>query len=75
MYNDLPGAAADKQTYRLISRYHGNQVFLALEVCTAVQSQKAVSAYFTSEQILPFGFAEQYTSTPIWLSQRLLVTP
>ena len=24
------------------------------------QSQKAVSAYFTSEQILPFGFAEQY---------------
>ena len=27
-------------------------------VC-AVQSQKAVSAYFTSEQILPFSFAEQ----------------
>ena len=26
---------------------------------TAVQSQKAVSAYFTSKQILPFGFAEQ----------------
>ena len=24
---------------------------------TAVQSQKAVSAYFTSKQILPFGFA------------------
>ena len=23
---------------------------------TAVQSQKAVSAYFTSKQILPFGF-------------------
>ena len=52
MYNDLPGAAADKQTYRLISRYHGNQVFLALEVCTAAQSQKAASAYFTSKQIL-----------------------
>ena len=26
---------------------------------TPVQSQKAVSAYFTSKQILPFGFAEQ----------------
>ena len=25
-----------------------------------VQSLKAVSAYFTSKQILPFGFAEQY---------------
>ena len=27
---------------------------------TALQSQNAVSAYFTSNQILPFGFAEQY---------------
>ena len=27
---------------------------------SAVQSQKAVSAYFASEQMLPFGFAEQY---------------
>ena len=27
---------------------------------TAVQSQKAVSAYFTSKQILSFGFADQY---------------
>ena len=26
---------------------------------TAVPSQKAVTAYFTSNQILPFGFAEQ----------------
>ena len=25
-----------------------------------MQSQKAVSDYFTSKQILPFGFAEQY---------------
>ena len=25
---------------------------------SAVQSQKAVSAHFTSEQIMPFGFAE-----------------
>ena len=25
---------------------------------TALQSQKTVSAYFTSKQILPFGFAE-----------------
>ena len=28
---------------------------------TAEQSQKVVSAYFTSKQILPFGFVEQYT--------------
>ena len=27
-----------------------------------MQSQKAVSAHFTSKQILPFGFAEQYIS-------------
>ena len=27
--------------------------------CTAVQSQKAVTAYFSSEQLLPFGFAGQ----------------
>ena len=27
-----------------------------------VQSQKVVSAYFTSKQILPFGFAEQITT-------------
>ena len=26
---------------------------------SAVQRQKAVSAYFTSKHILPFGFAEQ----------------
>ena len=33
---------------------------IVLWICTAVQSQKAVSAYFTSKQILPFGFAEVY---------------
>ena len=27
---------------------------------TAVQSQNAISAYFTSKQIQPFGFAEQH---------------
>ena len=31
-----------------------------LLVYSAVQSQKAVSAYFTSKQILHFGFEEQY---------------
>ena len=36
-----------------------------VEAHTTVQSQKAVSAYFTSEQILPFSFAEQYTWTLI----------
>ena len=29
---------------------------------SAVLSQKTVSAYYTSEQIVPFGFAEQYSS-------------
>ena len=33
---------------------------------TVVQSQKAVSAYFTSKQILPFGFAEQYSRDELW---------
>ena len=28
---------------------------------TAVQSQKAASAYFTGKQILCFGFEEQYS--------------
>ena len=28
---------------------------------TALQSQKAVSAYMESKQLLPFGFARQYT--------------
>ena len=32
---------------------------LEYEGNTAVQSQKAVSAHFTSNQIVPFGFAEQ----------------
>ena len=31
-----------------------------MDSTTAVQSQKALSAYFSSKQILPFGFAEQY---------------
>ena len=33
----------------------------------AMQSQKAVFAYFTSEQILPLGFAGQYT--PVYLGE------
>ena len=28
---------------------------------TAVENQNSVSVHFTSEQILPFGFAEQYS--------------
>ena len=31
---------------------------------TAMQTQKAVSAYFTSNQILHFAFAKQYISQP-----------
>ena len=34
-------------------------VHVVLHYSFAVQSQKTVSAYFTSEQILPFGFAEE----------------
>ena len=40
---------------------------------TAVQSHKAVSAYFTSKQILPFGFAQQYSdyiNSPISINIR-----
>ena len=35
---------------------------------TGVQSQNAVSAYFTSKQILPFGFAEQDTAHHVTVS-------
>ena len=31
------------------------------ECCTAVQSQKAVAAYFTNKHPLPFVFAKQWT--------------
>ena len=30
--------------------------------CSDLQSQKAVTAYFTSKQLLPFGFARQLTA-------------
>ena len=47
-----PSAPAGNERYK--SR-------LSLRVSNkAVQSQKAVSAYFASKRILPFGFAEQY---------------
>ena len=37
-------------------------VLLIQERChAAMQSQKAVTAYFSSEQLLPFDFAERYT--------------
>ena len=35
------------------------------QYCSAVQTQKAVSAYFTSKQILPFAFAEHYFSVQV----------
>ena len=37
----------------------------ATDYCTAVQSQKAVSAHLENKQILPFGFLRQYTSLPV----------
>ena len=39
-------------------------------ICAAVQSQKTVSAYFTSKQIRPFGFADQ-CGLPIHVQGRL----
>ena len=38
---------------------------------TAVRSQKAVTAYFSSKQILPFGFAERHTWPESWPTTRL----
>ena len=37
------------------------QVVQLINLCTAMQSQKAVSAHLTSKQILPFGFADPDT--------------
>ena len=37
-------------------------------IYTAVQSQKAVSAYFTSKQTLPFGFAASRHCLLAWQS-------
>ena len=34
---------------------------------TALQSQKAVTAYLKSEQLLPFGFARRHRSHMSWL--------
>ena len=40
-----------------------------------VRSHKAVSAYFTIKQILPFVFAEQYTTnTPICMFTQLVLS-
>ena len=41
---------------------------------TAEKSQKALSAYFTSKQILPFAFSEQCASSHIFVD-RLLFYP
>ena len=41
------------------STYSSGLKCVAQSRSTPVQSQKAVSAYFTGEQILPYGFAEQ----------------
>ena len=39
-------------------QWHFDQWCWPFEYCSAVQSQKAVSAYFTSNKILPYSFAE-----------------
>ena len=40
--------------------------FGVADPCSAVQSQNAVSAHFTSKQILPFGFADHYRCHLVW---------
>ena len=45
--------------FAAILAYILDAVCTPTRISTAVQSQKAVSAYFTSKQILPFGFADQ----------------
>ena len=42
-----------------------------------MQSQKAVSAYFTSKQILPFAFAEQHSqeNRSAWLPVINMIQP
>ena len=48
--------------------------YLVLQICGygIMQSQKAVSAYFTSKQILPFDFAEQYSGVVVTSPRRRL---
>ena len=45
--------------------FSNHDIYDYMYIYTAMQSQKAVSAYFTSKQILPFGFAVQYINTCI----------
>ena len=52
----------NQQNVKLTSGYRHNMFRNATSTaisCSAVQSLNAVSAYFSSEQILPFGFAKQ----------------
>ena len=41
--------------------------FISACCCTALQSQKAVTAYFTSKQVLPYGFVYDSVSLPACL--------
>ena len=43
------------------------------EYNTAVQRQKAVSAYFTSKQIQPFAFAEQNSTVVISIMLHIII--
>ena len=44
----------------LHTEYHVAYIYIYIYIYFDVQSQKAVSAYFTSPQMLPFGFTKQY---------------
>ena len=56
----LCGHAWLRLIVRLLTHVAAGAGTMQVGPAVAVQSQKAVSAYFTSKQILPFGFAEQY---------------
>ena len=43
-----------------ISRCYGWHLAASGHYCDALQSQKAVTAYFSSGQLLPYGSARQY---------------
>ena len=54
----------------LSTKYQRSSIVCLLDVSrlyhSALQSQQGVSAYFTSKQILPFGFAEQLSYNDAW---------
>ena len=50
------------QNIRCRAKMGQMEIYDRAVIHTVVQNQKAVSAFFTSEQILQFGFAERHSS-------------